>query len=299
MNQQENDENVYLEQGNDELVLSAVHLSPTNPSPYSRNLQTTIFSSIDHSINISINHKLGTTIELVGLQVWGGCLLLLDYLHNCNSVKGSCILEIGSGTGLASIYAALLGCTRVYSTDIDTSDADSSDGTSLFELQTLNIKANHIDNIVVVRELDLTDGSHPIYKSQSIETDSVSTESSDYKWTPIDLTDVAENCKLIIAADIIYDDSLTFQFVCRLPDLLVNGRQLILALEKRVNFTLEDMEARAHARDFLRHTLQALNADREEEKLAVVGFEVVDLETIPQVFEYERSQDLELYRFWL
>lgn len=58
-------------------------------------------------------------LALVGLQVWRGALLLADWLlHNGNDLaKSTNILELGSGTGLTSIIAAIyapVACTGIF-----------------------------------------------------------------------------------------------------------------------------------------------------------------------------------------
>lgn len=56
---------------------------------------------------IEIEHKKTTGINLVGLQVWRGALLLADYIiTNRKQLAGKKILEVGSGVGLTSIVAA-------------------------------------------------------------------------------------------------------------------------------------------------------------------------------------------------
>lgn len=52
-------------------------------------------------------HSISTELNLVGLQVWRGALLLADYiLSHPNLFKDQTILELGSGVGLTSIVAS-------------------------------------------------------------------------------------------------------------------------------------------------------------------------------------------------
>lgn len=51
-----------------------------------------------------------TVLDLVGLQIWRGSLMLADWLiHNHHSIlsSDSYILELGSGVGLTSIVASM------------------------------------------------------------------------------------------------------------------------------------------------------------------------------------------------
>lgn len=54
-------------------------------------------------------HSVSTELDLVGLQVWRGALLLADYiLSHPDSFRNQTILELGSGVGLTSIVASYL-----------------------------------------------------------------------------------------------------------------------------------------------------------------------------------------------
>ncbi|TPX50936.1 hypothetical protein SeMB42_g02061 [Synchytrium endobioticum] len=273
MNQHDND--------HEDLVLSSVHITMNNPtSPYSKQLQLSTFTSkcSQNEVQktaIKIHHRLATTISQVGSQVWLGSLLLLDYLYHIKAdIRHSTVLEIGAGTGLCSIYSSKLDLIR------------------------LNVEDNNCSSNVLILELDLTDETHLVYSLLAeVELDS-------YNLPSDNLAEIS--ISYIIAADIIYDDYLTFHFIRRLPSLLsdsvcnstnIKGRKLILALERRINFTIKDMAPVAHARNFMLTTLEALNADRADEGLAEIKHERIDLQTFPQVFEYERNEYLELYCF--
>ncbi|XP_072396431.1 methyltransferase-like protein 22 isoform X2 [Diabrotica undecimpunctata] len=69
--------------------------------------------------SIEIEHKQSTIIDMVGLQIWRGALLLADWLiYNHEKIPtDSVILELGSGVGLTSIVASMyfpVICTAVY-----------------------------------------------------------------------------------------------------------------------------------------------------------------------------------------
>lgn len=51
---------------------------------------------------------MSTTLDKVGLQVWRGALVMADYLiHREDRLCNAVVLELGAGTGLVSIVAAL------------------------------------------------------------------------------------------------------------------------------------------------------------------------------------------------
>lgn len=56
-----------------------------------------------------LEHSVSTELQMVGLQVWRGALLLADYiLSNPDLFKEKIIMELGSGVGLTSIIASFL-----------------------------------------------------------------------------------------------------------------------------------------------------------------------------------------------
>ncbi len=60
---------------------------------------------------------MSTTLQEVGLQVWRGALIMADYLlHISSELRGSTVLELGAGSGLVSIVAALLSAETVICT---------------------------------------------------------------------------------------------------------------------------------------------------------------------------------------
>ncbi|XP_013373452.1 PREDICTED: methyltransferase-like protein 22 isoform X7 [Chinchilla lanigera] len=99
---------------------------------------------------IKIEHTMATPLEDVGKQVWQGALLLADYiLFRRDLFQGRTVLELGAGTGFASIVAATMART-VYCTDV---------GADLLAMCQRNITLNsHLaaagGGIVKVRELD-------------------------------------------------------------------------------------------------------------------------------------------------
>ena len=58
-------------------------------------------------------------MDLVGLQLWRGALLLADFiLAHPDQFRGGNILELAAGTGLTSVVSAMFGST-VTATDVD------------------------------------------------------------------------------------------------------------------------------------------------------------------------------------
>ncbi|KAJ3123504.1 Methyltransferase-like protein 22 [Nowakowskiella sp. JEL0407] len=97
-------------------------------------------------------------------------------------------------------------------------------------------------------------------------------EPNEYSWTASDYLSSAENTErqsdspnlIILAADIVYDTSLTFNFVYHMTKLLSirSSTSLYLAIEKRINFTL-DSKVTAPMYDYLFEVIDAWNDNVE------------------------------------
>jgi predicted nicotinamide N-methyase len=87
-----------------------------------------------------------TDVLHVGHQLWGGGLLLMDFLlSNQLQLPPCAVLELGCGVGLASILAAQLGAQHVLATDV---------GADLLLAITTSVERNHCSDRVSVRQLD-------------------------------------------------------------------------------------------------------------------------------------------------
>ncbi|KAK4876718.1 hypothetical protein RN001_009224 [Aquatica leii] len=207
---------------------------------------------------VEIEHSKNTTLSLVGLQVWRGALLLADWiLHNgSNFPTNSTILELGSGTGLTSIVAAMF--STVICTDVDKGD--------ILKLLKANIERNKslIRHPAIVGEVNFTK-SH----------------------TSWDVPNTLDDVNIIIAADVIYDNDLTENFVKTLEFFLLNSKveYTYVALEKRYVFTTTDCDVSAPCYDFFMECLERLNIAVEELSL-----------DFPQYFQYDRVKELVLIK---
>jgi predicted nicotinamide N-methyase len=164
---------------------------------------------------VIIEHDMATPLATVGRQVWRGSLLLADYvLHNHQQMKGMKILELGSGTGLTSIIAALCGAS-VTSTDIPDQ--------SILNRIISNLKLN---------------------KALLSQTNSVKVKALDLK---VDNCDAAYD--YILAGDLVYDDSITDALVTFIGKALAVYKETVflVSLEKIYVFTVKDLDTVAPA----------------------------------------------------
>ncbi|XP_021100135.1 methyltransferase-like protein 22 isoform X4 [Heterocephalus glaber] len=225
-------------------------------------------------------HTMATPLEDVGKQVWQGALFLADYiLFRRDLFQGRTVLELGAGTGFASIVAATMAQT-VYCTDV---------GADLLAMCQQNIALNtHLaaagGGVVKVRELD--------WLKDKLCTD----PEVPFSWSEEDISDLYDHTTVLFAAEVFYDDDLTdalFRTLCQLSRRLKNACTALLSVEKRFNFTLRHLDVTCEAYDHFRSSLHAL------EKLSdgKLRFVVEPVEaSFPQLLIYERIQHLELWK---
>ncbi|KAM5198909.1 methyltransferase-like protein 22 isoform 2-T2 [Hipposideros larvatus] len=225
---------------------------------------------------IKIEHTMATPLEDVGKQVWRGALFLADYiLFQWDLFQGCTMLELGAGTGLASIVAATVART-VYCTDV---------GADLLAMCQRNVALNsHLTasggGVVKVRELDW------------LKDDLCTDPEVLFSWSEEDISDLYSHTTVLLAAEVFYDDDLTdalFKTLCRLAHKLKNACTAILSVEKRLNFTLSHLDVTCEAYDHFRASLQQL----EELEDGQLRFAVEPVEaSFPQRLAYERIRQL-------
>nr|CAG4641152.1 EOG090X0C5G [Eulimnadia texana] len=216
-----------------------------------------------------IEHQIHTSLDLVGLQVWRGALLLADYLLYCSSgsselklTSSSNVVELGAGTGLTSVVAAMIA-GNVISTDVD------RPGILDLIRKNLELNKNFIQATANVCELNFY-----------AETFSPELESQ------------LKRAEVILAADVIYHDDLTDAFLRTLKKImnLSPGKTALISVEKRVVFTIAELEACAPCFEYFYENLERVFC------AADWRIEHVDNALFPQYFCYERVKELVLLK---
>ncbi|KHG24001.1 Methyltransferase-like protein 22 [Gossypium arboreum] len=150
---------------------------------------------------------------------------------------------------------------------------------------------NH-QKVVYVRELDWT---HPW--PPKVSSDLATQER--FSWSSSELEEV-QKASLLLAADVIYSDDLTDALFGILERIMSQGSEkvLYLALEKRYNFSLDDLDVVANGYLNFRSYLKD---DSECEGLELGSLpcfmgKCIDVAEIPQyVGGYDRGDDVELW----
>ncbi|XP_078430763.1 putative methyltransferase family protein isoform X3 [Wolffia australiana] len=236
---------------------------------------------------VAIQHRITSTIRDVGFQVWKAAFVLADFVLHVSATSKEfhdiCALELGAGTGLVGIILARVS-RKVFLTAIC---ADKS--AEILENCATNIQLNssffkHGFNSVCVRAIDWKWGWPP-----------PSTELSKYSWSPDEVQE-AEGASLLLAADVIYSDDLTDSFFGTLKGLMSRGceKVLYLALEKRYNFSFEDLDVVANGYE---HFRSYLNEGSSSSRSPCFIGKQIDLSCVLSYLnEYERGTDLELWK---
>ena len=178
------------------------------------------------------------------------------------------ILELGCGIGMTGI--ALHGIAHdVYLTDHNR---------AALQLCHENIQQNTANpDLFRIRMLDWTCVDAIFSQGGSKDT-----ESPAFRWMDED-GEVLKSVDIFLAADVIYDPPLTTAFFQALARLMRCSRKdsiCYLSLEKRFNFTLEDLDVRDPAYDHFRSFVDPLDGGALWSEF--LG-EKLPLESIPQV----------------
>lgn len=239
--------------------------------------------------SILIRHCMATRLQDVGLQVWRGALLMCDFIiHNAQLFQDCYCLELGAGVGLTSLIIASYA-KRIYATDI---------GHDLLRTCYLNIQLNDhlyinrsINDIARVRQLNWL---HGIPKCDTNKSEL----QSPFSWQHQDVLELLDCVDTIVACDVIYDDQQTDALLTLIKDILaLNSHNkmnttVYITMEKRINFTLSDLEETAPAYN---HFLATLNTLIQDNNLAAQPIAI----DFPQYFQYERVQQLEMWKVTL
>ncbi|KAF9901368.1 hypothetical protein EC991_006219 [Linnemannia zychae] len=233
---------------------------------------------------VEIKHSMGTDLRGVGSQVWMGCFLLIDWIvHIQEQLNGTVVLETGAGTGLATIATSLLTTVdRIFCTDYDSDILE-------------NCKAN----------IDLNCASKGNIKTRRLNWliddpfDSVEDDHFDrFAWSSQERQDWKDNGAFILAADVVYDDSLTDALVDCLEKLLSEplptshpryyiGRVAYMTMEKRYNFSLDELAVVAQAYEHFK-----IRIGRSE----IIEAEEIDVSSLSRHCDYDRTKDLTTIR---
>ena len=207
-----------------------------------------------------LEHRVTTNLQHVGLQVWRGALLLADYiLSNPDLFKDKTVLELGAGVGLTSIVASFLA-DKVICTDVDVE--------GILKLISKNFLRNsaYCKSKILIKELDFLNLQWPTFLHKRID-----------------------EATIILAADVIYDESITEGFVLTLAKLLnsESPKAAYVALEKRYVFTTANMDTVAPMYEEFLKCIEKQNLNWHIEYIKI---------DFPRYFKYDRVRHMILMK---
>lgn len=236
---------------------------------------------------------------LADLKLWKGALLLCDYLLTHPPGEPQPVLvELGAGIGLASIVAALLW-DRVYLTDysdeiLEVAEHNVSANSHL--LRNLGREADVPDRVLVRQyNWQCSDNEDPVIAARHGHEALTAVR---HAWTAEDAETLSGGRSvLFVAADVIYDDKITNALFHKLTQVMLPGETLIMTLERRVNFSIEDMAVVAQGYSAFMRWIHHLPLPHEaSERPPAFRGERLEID-FPQCVEgYERTNELELWR---
>ncbi|XP_073968417.1 methyltransferase-like protein 22 [Rhodnius prolixus] len=213
---------------------------------------------------LEIEFSTSTTIPHVGLQIWRGALLLADFIQSHSEIfKDKIVLELGSGVGLGGVVAGM------HAKEVICSDIDKC---GILQLIKRNINRNKklLKGKVGVSTFDF-------YQQE---------------WS-VHLTRKIKQSDVIIAADVIYEDSLTEAFVECITKILQTPpvKRFYLALEKRYVFTMAHLDSVAPCYEYFLKCLR-----NKWSKYPMCNWSLKELKTdFKQYFNYVRTKELVLW----
>ena len=243
---------------------------------------------------IYIDHHRQTKLDDVGLQLWRATFFLSDYLiylntleNNLYSFRDQVIVDLGTGLGFTSFISTLFNPKRIYSTDLkkclELAEQNWFSNKNVFD----EISKKNID-FIYFKQIDWFNHEN-LFKTNN-DGDKYSLNQNDFEFI--------RDASIFIAADVIYDNSITTALMNTLYKLMTNGKRTkkvcIISNEQRINFNTEYLTCTDTAYDYFRECLNDLDGYIDEENK--YKFEIEDVKfdkDLPKyIINYNRNDYL-------
>jgi len=270
-------------------------------------------NNVSDSDVINIRHSLQTSLAEVGLQVWNGCLLLADFFlahpnlcRNPNEIW----LELGAGTGLCSIVAALSSHSSPYPPE-KVICTDTGDRVLSLCRQNLRKNVTVLEDRGIFAGVFAAEVDFFTFDDEDRKTEIYDAHADKFE-RDVTLVPLLRKVSTFFAADVIFDADVTEGFFHLLVETMTvapeensensstnpkrPSKLLYLALERRVLFSIYDNEEPSSPiYDHFAACLEGLLQMRF--KTGQFKAEKIPID-FPQSFfhSYERNEYIELWR---
>lgn len=242
---------------------------------------------------ITIEHSMQTKISHVGLQLWRASLFMCDYLlNNTSFLRDKTVVELGAGLGIASMFCSMYA-KFVYCTDL-VDIVRQAENNFKINKRTFNSTEN-----ILFRELDWSEYGE-IFKEKVSRQNIEEIKTDEYSLSQFDLEQL-KDASIFLAADVVYENSLTLKLMNILYVLMVHGNRqsktCYIANEKRVNFNNQTYSSTDTAYSFFMECLSDLNDYEDYEKRYRFKVEQIDCNKLPfYILNYKRNDYLSIWK---
>ena len=291
----QNDGEICNKDNSCELVQGSIHSNDVEEMAHTNKNEG--YSSEQKEV-LTIEHKMATSIQDVGYQVWSGALLLCDYiLHHPSQLQDCVVLDMGAGPALTSIVAAMFARTVICT---DYCPAIIHLAKSNWERNKDLIPTTSSCPEVLFKVLDWNNNP---FESSGSDTKYASDASTSTYQVPQsdDHADRAllEGVKVILAAEVVYDEDITDAFFRTIFHMLSTppAKCVFMSLEKRIVFNTATASVCSPAYTHFRENLEDLTSVDPECSFGGVSFTADRITTdFRCCFEYDRMKELELWK---
>ncbi|TRY69288.1 hypothetical protein TCAL_13858 [Tigriopus californicus] len=251
---------------------------------------------------IWLEYKTQTRLNEVGAQVWRGSLFLADFLFNYpKALQGKRVLEIGAGTGLASVVALLCQPQGLVATDLafnlDLLERNLARNVSCLSGMLSNqAQDERQDRIYRVMPCDIKTIISDKESATGVQTQTGPTLVEQV----LTARQVTSSMDVYLGADLVYDQDLSEALVglirhiayslLREPSSKAQTRVVLLSIDKRYVFTLKDAEIKAPMFEHFYQELREMLGHLPPRIKAVLREH--DMMDVTQFFRYQASSDL-------
>jgi predicted nicotinamide N-methyase len=217
--------------------------------------------------------------------LWKASLYLCDYIiYNSGVIfnKDSKVVEFGAGVGLTGLICSLF-IDKVMCTDLE----------NVIKLaeNNYNLNKNILNNEILFKKID--------WKNYSKIFD----DEENHPASPYDLNENDRNylksSNLLLAADVVYDDELTINFLNLLTKVMScrenQPKSAYIGIEKRINFETKRLDSVSSCYYYFEQSMIELN-DYITDEGVKFKTEILDLSLPKYMISYDRSEFLFIWK---